>query len=55
VHELLDSTLLMLAGMIRPDIRLDITWRIVVNKHHGDIQVESVPGNTRFRVRLPTR
>ena len=32
---------------------LDITWRIVVNKHHGDIQVESFPGNTRFRVRLP--
>jgi signal transduction histidine kinase len=32
---------------------LDITWRIVVNKHHGDIQVESVPGDTRFRVRLP--
>lgn len=36
-------------------VGLDITWRIVVNKHHGDIQVESVPGNTRFRVRLPTR
>ena len=32
---------------------LDITWRIVVNKHHGDIQVESVPGDTRFRVHLP--
>jgi signal transduction histidine kinase len=32
---------------------LDITWRIVVNKHHGDIQVESAPGDTRFRVRLP--
>ena len=32
---------------------LDITWRIVVNKHHGDIAVESVPGDTRFRVRLP--
>jgi signal transduction histidine kinase len=32
---------------------LDITWRIVVNKHHGDIQVQSVPGETRFRVRLP--
>jgi signal transduction histidine kinase len=32
---------------------LDITWRIVVNKHHGDIGVESVPGSTRFRVRLP--
>jgi signal transduction histidine kinase len=32
---------------------LDITWRIVVNKHHGDVQVESVPGDTRFRVLLP--
>jgi signal transduction histidine kinase len=32
---------------------LDITWRIVVNKHRGDIQVQSVPGDTRFRVRLP--
>jgi signal transduction histidine kinase len=32
---------------------LDISWRIVVNKHHGDLQVESEPGNTRFRVRLP--
>ncbi|MBO0774895.1 MAG: histidine kinase, partial [Actinobacteria bacterium] len=32
---------------------LDISWRIVVKKHHGDLQVESVPGNTRFRVRLP--
>jgi signal transduction histidine kinase len=32
---------------------LDISWRIVVNSHHGDIRVESVPGDTRFRVRLP--
>jgi signal transduction histidine kinase len=32
---------------------LDISWRIVVNKHHGDLSVESEPGNTRFRVRLP--
>ncbi len=32
---------------------LDISWRIVVNKHHGDLRVESVPGNTRFLVRLP--
>jgi signal transduction histidine kinase len=32
---------------------LDICWRIVVNKHHGDLSVESVPGDTRFRVRLP--
>ncbi|MEN3358274.1 MAG: hypothetical protein V7637_2256 [Mycobacteriales bacterium] len=32
---------------------LDISWRIVVNKHHGDLRVESVPGDTRFLVRLP--
>jgi signal transduction histidine kinase len=32
---------------------LDIAWRIVVNKHHGDLQVESAPGDTRFQVRLP--
>jgi signal transduction histidine kinase len=32
---------------------LDISWRIIVNKHHGDLRVESVPGDTRFLVRLP--
>ncbi|HEU5267457.1 MAG TPA: ATP-binding protein [Jatrophihabitans sp.] len=32
---------------------LDICWRIVVNKHHGDLSVTSEPGDTRFRVRLP--
>jgi signal transduction histidine kinase len=32
---------------------LDISWRIVVNRHHGDIKVESAPGDTRFTVRLP--
>jgi signal transduction histidine kinase len=32
---------------------LDISWRIVVNKHHGDLEVESEPGDTRFRVYLP--
>lgn len=32
---------------------LDISWRIVVNKHHGNLEVESVPGDTRFRVLLP--
>jgi signal transduction histidine kinase len=32
---------------------LDITWRIVVNKHHGDVRVESKPGDTRFQIRLP--
>jgi len=34
---------------------LDISWRIVVNKHHGDLAVESEPGDTRFRVRIPIR
>jgi signal transduction histidine kinase len=32
---------------------LDISWRIVVTRHHGDLRVESEPGNTRFFVRLP--
>ena len=32
---------------------LDISWRIVVGKHHGDLSVTSEPGDTRFRVRLP--
>ena len=32
---------------------LDISWRIVVNKHHGDLEVTSEPGDTRFSVRLP--
>ena len=32
---------------------LDIAWRIVVNKHHGDLSVQSVPGDTRFQIRLP--
>ncbi|WP_163510957.1 ATP-binding protein [Fodinicola acaciae] len=32
---------------------LDISFRIVANRHHGDLRVKSVPGDTRFQVRLP--
>ncbi|WP_369227593.1 ATP-binding protein [Streptomyces sp. R39] len=32
---------------------LDISWRIIVNKHHGSMRVESEPGDTRFQVLLP--
>jgi signal transduction histidine kinase len=32
---------------------LDICYGIVVNRHHGDLQVVSRPGDTRFRVWLP--
>jgi signal transduction histidine kinase len=32
---------------------LDISYRIVVNGHGGDIVLKSEPGNTRFLVRLP--
>ena len=32
---------------------LDISWRIVVNKHHGDMKLISAPGDTRFQIRLP--
>jgi signal transduction histidine kinase len=34
---------------------LDISWRIVVNRHHGDLEVRSEPGDTRFRVSLPLK
>jgi signal transduction histidine kinase len=34
---------------------LDISRRIVVESHHGEIEVESQPGHTVFRVRLPLR
>ncbi|KWX56953.1 ATP-binding protein [Mycobacterium sp. NAZ190054] len=32
---------------------LDLAWRIVVEKHHGHLAVESRPGDTRFIVSLP--
>ncbi|MEO5833517.1 MAG: ATP-binding protein [Nakamurella sp.] len=32
---------------------LDISWRIIVNRHHGDLSVVSEPGDTRFVIRLP--
>ena len=32
---------------------LDLAWRIVVEKHGGDLRVQSEPGNTRFIVLLP--
>ena len=32
---------------------LDLAWRIVVEKHHGNLRVESEPGNTRLIVALP--
>jgi signal transduction histidine kinase len=32
---------------------LDISYRIVVGRHGGDIRVVSQPGDTRFQVRLP--
>ncbi|MGV0715627.1 ATP-binding protein [Mycolicibacterium sp. XJ662] len=34
-------------------IGLDLARRIVVEKHHGDLRVESAPGDTRFIVLLP--
>ncbi len=32
---------------------LDVSYRIVVGRHGGDIHVVSRPGDTRFQVRLP--
>jgi len=34
---------------------LHIAYNVVVHKHHGQIQVTSKPGETRFRVTLPNR
>src|SRR3954453_14968563 len=31
----------------------DVSYRVVVTRHHGDVQVQSEPGDTRFRVFLP--
>ena len=33
---------------------LDVCWRIVVQRHGGDLRVTSIPGDTRFQVLLPT-
>jgi signal transduction histidine kinase len=32
---------------------LDVSWRIVVKRHGGDLRVTSSPGDTRFRISLP--
>ena len=32
---------------------LDVSFRVVVNRHHGDLRVESEPGRTVFRATLP--
>jgi signal transduction histidine kinase len=32
----------------------DIAYRIVVRRHHGDIRVQSKPGDTRFQIVLPS-
>ncbi len=34
---------------------LEMAWRIVVNRHGGDLRVVSEPGDTHFQVRLPLR
>jgi signal transduction histidine kinase len=34
---------------------LDIAWRIVVERHGGTITIDSQPGNTVLRVRIPAR
>jgi signal transduction histidine kinase len=32
---------------------LDISYRVITQRHGGDLRVRSVPGDTRFQVRLP--
>ena len=33
---------------------LDVSYRVVVSRHRGDIRVQSEPGATSFQVVLPT-
>jgi signal transduction histidine kinase len=32
---------------------LDVSYRVIVTRHHGDVQVDSHPGDTRFQIYLP--
>jgi signal transduction histidine kinase len=32
---------------------LDLSWRIVTNKHHGDLRVAPSDQGARFQIRLP--
>ena len=32
---------------------LDISYRVITQRHGGDLRVVSQPGDTRFQVRLP--
>jgi signal transduction histidine kinase len=32
---------------------LDLAWRVIVEKHHGNLTVQSTPGDTRFIICLP--
>ncbi|MET0901250.1 MAG: ATP-binding protein [Mycobacterium sp.] len=32
---------------------LDLAWRVIVEKHHGNLSVQSTPGDTRFIICLP--
>ena len=32
---------------------LDVSWRVVVTRHGGDLRVRSQPGDTRVQVRPP--
>ena len=32
---------------------LDISYRVITQRHGGDLRVKSRPGDTRFQVRLP--
>jgi signal transduction histidine kinase len=34
---------------------LDVSYRVVVGRHHGDLHVDSEPGRTTFTVRLPVQ
>ena len=49
------AQLVLLNGDAGTGLGLDISRRIVVDRHAGDISFESAPGSTTARIRLPTK
>ncbi|MBI5157988.1 MAG: cyclic nucleotide-binding domain-containing protein [Acidimicrobiia bacterium] len=55
VHRIFDSFFTTKAPGKGTGLGLDISYGIVVNRHGGDITVDTVPGRTTFRVILPLK
>ncbi len=55
IHRVFDSFFTTKPPGSGTGLGLNITYSIIVNKHRGEITVESAPGRTVFRVELPRK